>query len=536
MRSASRRLRGDAPGRLRGWTVPALAAAGVALAACSSVGPDYQRPALDLPAGWRDAPAQSGADSNAAWWDAFQDPALSKLIADTIAGSLDLKAALARVEQARAQYGLARSAQLPQVVGDAEAQRQRASRTTSSGSLMPPGHQNYSYYDLDLSASYEIDVWGRLRLATEAARARLLAGDEERRTVVLTLVAAVASDYIQLLSLDDQLAIAQRTLVSRREVLRLQKARFEGGIAPESDMRQAESQFEIAAAAVPALQRQVAQQENLLSMMAGRKPGPVERGRGFGELAFPPVPAGLPSDLLTRRPDIRQAEQSLIAANADIGVARAAWFPRISLTALLGLQSQELSQLFKGASLAWNAGAGLTQPIFNGGAIRSQVELAQARQQELVADYQAAVIAALRDVNDALVARGTLEQQYAEQRKNVAALERLLDLAQHRYREGAAIYLEVATAEQSLFDAQLTLDALRAQLFQSYADLYRAFGGGWVDTASGAPAAASSAPATAAAAHATVARQVPGNWSIPNAPSPPAPLPRAGEGSKGSPL
>jgi multidrug efflux system outer membrane protein len=285
-------------------------------------------------------------------------------------------------------------------------------------------------------------------------------------------------------------------------VLRLQKARFEGGITPESDFRQAESQFEIAAAAVPALQRLVVRQENLLSQMAGRPPGPIERGRGFGELAFPQVPAGLPSDLLTRRPDIRQAEQSLIAANADIGVARAAYFPRISLTALLGLQSQELSQLFKGASFAWNATAGLTQPIFNGGAIRSQVELAKARQQELVADYQSAVIAALRDVNDALVARGTLEQQYGEQQKNVAALTRLLDLAQHRYREGAAIYLEVATAEQALFEAQLTLDAVRAQLFQSYADLYRAFGGGWVDTAmtgaGAAPAAGAAAAATAA--------------------------------------
>jgi len=472
----------------------ALAILACGLAACSAVGPDYARPALDVPAGWRMGPAEASEISNAAWWDAFQDPALSKLVADTIAGSLDLKAAVARVDQARAQYGLARSALFPQVNADASGERLRASRTTFSGASIPPGHQNYNAYDLDLSASYEIDIWGRLRRATEAANAQLLASEEGRRTVVLTLVTTVADAYIQLLALDDELAIAQRTLVSRREVLRLQKARFDGGVAPESDMRQAESQYQIAAAEVPLLQRQVAQQENLISLLAGRNPGPVERGRDFSQLAVPPVPAGLPSDLLARRPDVRQAEQSLIAANADIGVARAAYFPRISLTALLGLQSDQLSQLFKGPSFAWSAAGGLTQSVFSGGALRSQVEFAQARQRELVAGYQSAVISALRDVNDALIARTTLEQQRAEQEKNVAALTRLLELAKRRYQEGAAIFLEVATAEQSLFDAQITLDSVRAQLFQSYADLYRAFGGGWVQTAEAlAPQAADSA-------------------------------------------
>ena len=474
--------RGDGgEGLHKGRVVFAIAAA-CALAACT-MGPDYKRPALQMPADWRMGPAEAGQISNAAWWDAFQDPALSRLVADAIAGSLDLKAAVARVDQARAQYGLARSALFPQVNADASGQRQRASRNTFQGIFIAPGQENYSSYDLDLSASFEIDLWGKLRRANEAARAQLLASEEARRTVVLTLVSNVADAYIELLALDDQLAIAQRTLESRREVLRLQKARFEGGIAPESDMRQAQAQYQIAAAAVPALQRQVAQQENFISLLAGRSPGTVERGRRFGELTIPPVPSGLPSDLLARRPDIRQAEQSLIAANANIGVARAAYFPRISLTAFLGLQSQELAQLFKAGSLAWSGAGSLTQPLFNGGAIRSQIELAQARQRELVASYQGAVVSALRDVNDALVARSTLERQLAEQQKNVDALSRLLDLARRRYKEGAAIFLEVATAEQSLFDAQLTLDSVRAQLFQSYADLYRAFGGGWVQTA-----------------------------------------------------
>jgi multidrug efflux system outer membrane protein len=405
------------------------------------------------------------------------------LLADTIGGSLDLKAALARVDQARAQVGLARSALFPQVSAGASGQRVRASRDTFQGAFIQPGRENYNNYDLDLSASYEIDLWGRLRRATEAARAQLLASEEGRRTVVLTLVTNTADAYVQLLALDDQLAITQRTLESRREVLRLQKSRFEGGVAPESDMRQAESQYQIAAAEVPSLQRQIAQQENLINVLAGRKPGSVDRGRTLNDLAFPPVPAGLPSDLLTRRPDVRQAEQQLIAANANIGVARAAFFPRISLTGFLGFQSEQLVQLTRSSSLAWSAGAGLTQTLFSGAALQSQVELAQARQRELVADYQGAVNSALRDVNDALIARTTLEQQRAEQEKNVAALTRLLKLAQRRYQEGAAIFLEVATAEQSLFDAQISLDTVRAQLFQSYTGLYRAIGGGWIDTA-----------------------------------------------------
>jgi multidrug efflux system outer membrane protein len=472
----------------------AAIAAACALAACA-VGPDYTRPPLDLPAGWRMGPAEAGEISNAAWWEAFQDPALSKLVAESIAGSLDLQAAVARVDQARAQYGLARSALFPQVNADASGQRQRASRNTSQGAFIPAGQENFNSYDLDMSATYEIDVWGRLRRATEAARAQLIASDEGRRTVVLTLVTSVADSYIQLLALDDELAIAQRTLESRREVVRLQKARFDGGVAPESDYRQAESQLQIAAAEVPSLQRQIAQQENAINVLAGRKPGSVERGRTINDLAFPPVPAGLPSDLLERRPDVRQAEQDLIAANANIGVARAAYFPRISLTGLLGFQSEQLAQLTRNSSFTWTAGAGLTQAIFNGGALRSQLALARARQRELVASYQGAVISALRDVNDALIARTTLEQQRAEQEKNVAALRRLLKLAQRRYQEGAAIFLEVATAEQSLFDAEISLDTLRAQMFQSYADLYRAIGGGWIHTAEAmAPQAANPNP------------------------------------------
>ncbi|HUD25200.1 MAG TPA: efflux transporter outer membrane subunit [Burkholderiaceae bacterium] len=488
--SPAQRERGGGEGRTLAWVA---IAASCALAACA-VGPDYQRPALDLPAGWRLGPAEASEITNAAWWEAFKDPVLSRLLADTIAGSLDLKAAVARVDQARAQYGLARSALFPQIGTDASAQRQRASRSTVQGIFIPPGQQNYTTYNLDLSATYEIDVWGRLRRATESARAQLLASDEGRRTVVLTLVTNMADAYILLLALDDELAIAQRTLESRREVLKLQRARFEGGVAPESDYRQAESEFQIAANAVPLLQRQIAQQENLINVLAGRKPGTVERGGTLHDLAVPPVPAGLPSDLLERRPDVRQAEQELIAANADIGVARAAYFPRISLTGLLGYQSAQLVELTRSASGAWTAGAGLTQALFTGGALRSQVELAQARQRELVATYQGAVNSALRDVNDALIARTTLEQQRAEQEKNVAALTRLLKLAQRRYQEGAAIYLEVATAEQSLFDAEISLDTLRALLFQSYADLYRAFGGGWIQTAEAmAPQAAGEA-------------------------------------------
>jgi multidrug efflux system outer membrane protein len=468
--------------RSLGAACPGAFLTALLLAGCT-VGPDYRRPDVTAPPAWRLGATSASETPDAAWWEQFGDPALTRLIRAALADSYDLKAAAARVDQALALYGAARAGLFPQVNADASAVRSRASRNTLQGQAIPAGHQVYGALDLDLSASYEIDLWGRVRRATEAARAGLLASEEARRTVVMTLVSSVAEAYIELRALDEQLEIGRRTLDSRREALRLQKARFEGGVAAETDLRQAESQFESAASVLPQVERAIGQQENLIKVLVGADPGAVERGLPIGQLQFPAIPAGLPADLLQRRPDLRQAEQELVAANADIGVARAAYFPRIALTGLLGVQSAQLSNLFNDASVAWSVGAGAVQPLIDGGAIASQVRLAEARQREALYSYRRAVIGAFQEVEDALIARSTLERQRAEEAKNVAALRRFRDLAESRYREGATIYLEVATAEQSLFDAELALSAVQAQLFQSYANLYKALGGGWVDRA-----------------------------------------------------
>ena len=442
------------------------------------VGPDYRRPEVEVPAAWRLGATEAFRISNIAWWDQFQDPVLSDLVRTALANNKDLEIATANVDQAFAQYGIARSAQFPQVNGGVSVARERSS---ANGPL--PGGRTVNDYAVNLSASFELDIWGRLRRATESARASLLASQQGKGTVVLTVVGTVASGYIQLRALDRQLEIAQYTSQSLGEAARLQRVRFEEGAVPQSDYLQAESQYRDAVARVPELEREIARQENFLSVLLGHNPGPIPRGRDIDALLFPAVPEGLPASLLERRPDIRQAEQNLIAANANIGVARAAYFPDISLTALLGLESAQLSDLFKGPSRAWSFGTGVLQPIFNAGRIRGQVAQAEALQRQALYTYEKSIISAFQDVENALINRTKFGQVREEQAKNVEALRRFRDLADLRYREGATIYLEVANAEQSLFNAQLAYVATQAQLFQSYANLYKAIGGGWVEEA-----------------------------------------------------
>jgi multidrug efflux system outer membrane protein len=452
----------------------------VPLSACM-VGPDYRRPEVEVPVAWRLGATEAGEFSNIAWWDQFQDPVLSDLVRTALANNKDLEIATANVDQAAAQYGIVHSAEFPQLSAGATAERQRLSKTTALGS--GTGRGQFNDFGVNLSASFELDVWGRLRRATESARASLLASQQGRGTVVLTVVATVASGYIQLRSLDRQLEIAQRTSQSLGEAARLQRVRFEEGAVPASDYQQAESQYREAAAQVPELERQIAQQENFISVLLGRNPGSIARGRDIDALLFPTVPDGLPASLLERRPDIRQAEQNLIAANANIGVAKAAYFPDISLTGLLGLESAQLSDLFKGPSKAWSFGAAVLQPIFNAGRLRSQVAQAEALERQALHSYEKSIISAFQDVENALIDRTKFGQVREEQAKNVEALRSFRDLAALRYREGATIYLEVANAEQSLFNAELQYVATQAQLFQSYANLYKAMGGGWIDQA-----------------------------------------------------
>jgi multidrug efflux system outer membrane protein len=462
----------------RGWHLVVWLA--IALSGCT-VGPDYRRPELQVPSAWRVSTEEAAHISDVAWWDRFDDPVLSHLVRTALENNKDLAIAAANVDFAFAQYGIARSALYPELDANASAQRERLSENTST--RVPPGHQAFDNYRLNVSASYELDIWGRLRRATEAARANLLASEEGRRTVVLTVVASVASAYVQLRALDRQLDIAKATTGSLGQAARLQQVRFDEGATPESDYRQAESQFETAAAQVPELERQVVRQENLIRALLGANPGPIERGSSIDDLKLPDVPEGLPSSLLERRPDIRQAEQNLIASNADIGVARAAYFPQVSLTALFGVESAQVSDLFKGASKSWSLGSAGTLPIFTAGRIRNQVEQAKAAQREALYFYQKSIINAFEDFEDALVDRTKFEQVRDEQAKNVTALQRFRELAVLRYQEGATIYLEVANAEQSLFNAQLQFVNTQSQLFQSYVNLYRAIGGGWLDAA-----------------------------------------------------
>jgi outer membrane protein, multidrug efflux system len=436
------------------------------LAGCV-LGPDYRRPEVAAPAAWRASAGDPAETANVAWWEQFQDPVLSALVQEAVRGSKDLVVATARVEQAYAQYGITRSALFPQVDAQASVARERVGRDTTND------------FQAALVLDYEIDVWGRLRRATEAARADVLASEEGRRTVVMTLVSSLASGYVQLRAFDRQLDIARQTSQSLGEAARLQRVRFQAGARPESDYQQAESQYQSAAALVPELERQVARQENFINVLLGRNPGPIARGRAIEALAYPAVPGALPSTLLERRPDIRQAEQTLVAANADIGVARANYFPRISLTAALGFQSAALSEFTNSSSRRGVVGLGAVLPIFNAGRTRSQVMQAEAFHREALASYEKSILVAFQEVEDALTDRTKLGEARDVQARNVAALTRFRDLADLRYREGATIYLEVANAEQSLFSAQLAHVAAQAQLFQSYATLYRAIGGGW---------------------------------------------------------
>ena len=470
----------DRIGNMNGLRV--LAAAlffAVALSGCA-VGPDYRRPDVEVPPAWRLSTTEGAEISNVAWWDQFQDPVVAELVRTALENNKDLQIATANVDQAFAQYGITRSAQFPQVTAGANAAREHASTNTPA-----PRGGTFNDFGLNLSASFELDVWGRLRRETESARASLLASQEGRRTVVLTVVTEVANGYIQLRALDRQLEITRFTSQTLAESARLQRIRFEGGAIPESDYRQAESQYRAATAQVPDLERQIARQEDFISVLLGRNPGPIARGNDIDHLTFPAVPAALPASLLERRPDIRQAEQQLVAANADIGVAKAAYFPDISLTSLLGLESAQLSDLFKGPSKTWSFGGSVVAPIFNAGRIENQVAQAEAVQRQALDSYEKSVISAFQNTEDALVDRAKFEQVRDEQARNVEELRKFRDLAELRYQEGATIYLEVANAEQSLFNAELAYVTAQSQLFQSYANLYKAIGGGWVWDAEG---------------------------------------------------
>jgi len=396
-----------------------------------------------------------------------------------LAENRDVRIAAARVEEFAGRYGVTRSQLFPQVAVQGQAARERVS--TSLNPPLPPGvPRTFETYALDLGVSWEIDLWGRLRRATEAARADLLATEQARLAVILSLTAAVAASYVTLAELDRQLEIARSTAQARGESYRIFELRFKGGTVSEVELNQALSDYELALSTIPSLEKQVAQQENALSVLLGRNPGPVARGRALEGLALPAVPEGLPSELLGRRPDLVQAEQAMIAANARIGVAKAAYFPSISLTALLGSASPSLSGLFSGPAQTWSYGAAVTQPIFTGGALTGQLAVAEAQNRQALEQYRRAIQTAFQEVNDALIDQAKTRDQLASQTRQVEALGNYARHARARYDNGYTSYLEVTDAETKLFNAQLQQVQLRGQLFFALINVYKSMGGGWV--------------------------------------------------------
>jgi NodT family efflux transporter outer membrane factor (OMF) lipoprotein len=450
---------------------------GLFLGSGCKMGPDYRRPEVPVPALWRQQPVMPETIADVPWWSFFQDPALTALISEALTNNSDVRIAVARIEQARGNYRIQRSFLAPTV--DASAGWIRARGAEPIAGTAVTGNQ----FSLIGLLSYEVDIWGRIRRLSEAARAELFAAEEARRAVYIGLISGVASAYFDLRALDEQLLISQRTVHSREKSLELTQVRFNQGqgIVSELDIRQAETQLYTAKATQADLERQVALRENEINLLAGRNPGPVTRG---GFLSQPQIresiPAGLPSELLLRRPDILAAEQRLIAANANIGAARAAYFPSISLTAALGLQSVELRDLFDaGVSRTWRLGPQLAAPIFNAGRIAGGVQVARATREEAVVAYEQAIQNAFREVEDALVSTQKLGEQLDAQAKTVEAERVRLELSELRYESGVASYSDVLDAQRSLFSAELILAQLGSARLTSIAQLYRALGGGW---------------------------------------------------------
>ncbi len=485
------------------WTRLAAALAAVALAGCT-VGPRYQRPPIDAPAATRGeaGPATPASLADQAWWDVFRDDALKGLIAQALANGYDVRLAAARVEEARANAGIVGAERFPSVQLSADWTHGRQSQFSAT-----PGAEG-SVFEVNLGLSWEADLWGRIRRLNEAALAQYLATEEARRGVFLTLASDVATSYFQIRELDEELAIARRTTGAFQETFDLFDRRLRGGTASGLETASAAASLASTAAVIPDLERQIVAEENHLALLLGRNPGPVPRGVALADQFLPPdVPPGIPSDLLRRRPDLREAEQNLVAANAQVGAAQADFFPRISLTGAFGGVAPEVGQLFS-SGRAWSVGPGVLAPVFQGQLIQNRYRAAVARWNEAKVQYEQSVTNAFGEVSTALVAYQKLADVERERAREVAAYRDAVRLSTSRYTAGLSSYLEVLQAQQQLFPAELQLAQARFSRLSTLVQLYRALGGGWQLTdaqwagpgAAVAPAAAAStAPAKGAA-------------------------------------
>lgn len=455
----------------------------LAASACVQ-GPDYGKPTVEVPSGYRfaDQPDQvSAPTSSQAWWNSFGDPVVDQLVRECLANNRDLRIAAARVDEFAAILAGTRSQGLPQVGYGLSANRSRASEEKLPA-LIDPLSTTFSSV---LSASWEIDLWGRIRRETESARANLLATEEARRGVVLTLISSVITSYVTLLDLDEQLRIAEATAEGRKKSVDLFETRLAAGWISEFEMSQVRGEYEAALAQIPPIKQAIAVQENALSVLLGRNPGPIARGSNLATLNSPSVPAGLPSDLLIRRPDIMQAEQQLISSNALIGAARALFFPRISLTGVFGFASASLGNLFTGPAHTWSFTGDVAGPIYTGGGLTAAVDQAEARKDQSLASYELTIQNAFRDVEDSLAdLRNSRDLRDALGRR-VTTLRRGLELANERYENGYSDYLEVLDTERSLFSAELQLASAQGDYHRAMVNLYRALGGDWTGVSAG---------------------------------------------------
>jgi multidrug efflux system outer membrane protein len=450
----------------------------ILLAGCT-VGPNYKRPTVNVPTDYRGVmpaqPATVASLGNEKWWDVYQDPVLTQLIHTALQQNYDVRIAATRVLQAQAQLGIVRANQFPSASVGADIFSQQNAKVSN---LFPAYEVNAG--QLNLSVIWNLDFWGKYRRQTEAARAQMLASEWGQQAVISSLVANVATAYFQLRALDAELEIAKRTLGSRQQSLQLTQVLETHGSASDLDVSQSEQLVYTASESIPDLERQIQQQENLLSILLGENPGSIPRGRALTEQPVPDsVPAGLPSELLERRPDVLEAEANMMAANAQIGVAKAAFFPSIALTGTGGLESNQLSRFISAPSEAWLGALSVAQPIFEGGALRSQLKLSRAQYQETVLAYEQTVQSALEQVSNALIASQKDRQFREQQQLLVQAAERSDRLSLILYKQGGASYLQVLTNETNYFSAELNL--VQAQLNERLAlvQLYQSLGGGW---------------------------------------------------------
>jgi outer membrane protein, multidrug efflux system len=467
-------------------------ALGLAVAGCT-VGPDFAKPVVDTPPAWRIEYPQAVDVANTRWWEQFDDPVLTSLIDTALRENRDLVIAAARVDAFIGALNSTRAQFYPQASYNVDASR---NRTTAVGaSPLPAGADPYySLYQGALGAGWQIDLFGRVRRQTEAAQAEVYASEQGRRGVVLSLVTSVAASYIGLRALDRQLEISQQTAKNYAETLRIFELRYKGGVVSKLELAQVQSQYQQALAAIPALQQQIASQENLIAVLLGRNPFPIPRGRALEQLASPGIPADLPPSLLERRPDVLQAEQNLVAANADIGAAKALYYPQFNLTASYGSVSAALGNFLTGPAAAWTLAAGLAGPIFTAGSIAGQVSTAEARKQEALANYQQTVLVAFRETNDALVGTIKKRDETTAQQLRVASLREYARLGRVRFNNGYAGFLEVLYAENELFAAELAAVRSNAERYTQLIAVFKAVGGGWVDLADQGTAAGKNVP------------------------------------------